>query len=109
MNHFMARLIFCFFAESTGIFLGDNLFTGTIKQMTESDGQNTHEVIGQLFRAMNTKLADGAAAQIPPSANQFPYVNGGLFSGATDAPRFTRMARSFLLANFSPIAVCILP
>ncbi len=46
---------------------------------------------------MNTRLADRAAAKIPPSADQFPYVNGGLFSGATDAPRFTRMARSFLL------------
>ena len=31
MNHFMARLIFCFFAESTDIFFGDGLFTATIE------------------------------------------------------------------------------
>ncbi|MCO8146480.1 hypothetical protein NHN26_14745 [Rhodovulum tesquicola] len=30
MNHFMARLIFCFFAEDTDIFVSDNLFTATI-------------------------------------------------------------------------------
>jgi hypothetical protein len=34
MNHFMARLIFCFFAERTDIFQGVGLFTGTIEQMS---------------------------------------------------------------------------
>jgi len=48
MNHFMARLIFCFFAESTDIFFGENLFTATIAQMSASDSSNTHEVIGTL-------------------------------------------------------------
>ena len=37
MNHFMARLIFCFFAERTGIFLGESLFTGTVAQMSAKD------------------------------------------------------------------------
>ena len=34
MNHFMVRLIFCFFAQRTGIFIGDDLFTATIEQMS---------------------------------------------------------------------------
>ena len=34
MNHFMARLIFCFFAEDTEIFTGDDLFTSTIELMS---------------------------------------------------------------------------
>nr|WP_072620969.1 DNA methyltransferase [Spirulina major] len=76
-NHFMARLIFCFFAEDTGIFLGDGLFTQTVAQM--SDGTNTHEVIGELFRAMATPLNEREAAGIKNWANGFPYVNGGLF------------------------------
>ena len=37
MNHFMARLIFCFFAEDTDIFNGDGLFTATIEQMSARD------------------------------------------------------------------------
>ena len=97
MNHFMARLIFCFFAESTDIFLGDDLFTATIAQMSARDSSNTHEVIGALFRAMNTKTGDRAAAGLPRWADAFPYVNGGLFSGRLDAPRFSRIARSYLL------------
>jgi len=97
MNHFMARLIFCFFAEDTDIFNGKGLFTATIEQMSARDSTNTHEVIGALFRAMNTKLGDRAAAELPRWADVFPYVNGGLFSGRVDVPRFSRIARSYLL------------
>ena len=97
MNHFMARLIFCFFAEDTDIFNGTGLFTATIEQMSAKDSSNTHEVIGTLFRAMNTRMADRARANISRWANSFPYVNGGLFSGSADVPRFSRIARSYLL------------
>jgi len=97
MNHFMARLIFCFFAEDTDIFNGDGLFTATVDQMSARDASNTHEVIGEIFRAMDTKLVRRAAANIPRWADGFPYVNGQLFSGSTDAPHFSRIARSYLL------------
>src|SRR5215475_6867792 len=75
MNHFMARLIFCFFAEDTDIFSGTGLFTATIERMSARDSTNTHEVIGELFRAMNTKGSDRASARIPRWADDFPYVN----------------------------------
>ncbi len=97
MNHFMARLIFCFFAEDTDIFTTPDQFTGTIERMSKKDSSNTHEVISALFRAMNTKADDRTAASIPRWANVFPYVNGGLFSGTTDVPRFSKIARSYLI------------
>jgi len=99
MNHFMARLVFCFFAEDTDIFNGEGLFTHTIEQMGERDGSNTHEVLQAIFRAMNIKVAERANAEprLPNWANSFPYVNGGLFSGSTEVPRFTRMARTYLI------------
>jgi hypothetical protein len=97
MNQFMARLIFCFFAEDTDIFSKPDLFTDMIEQMSAKDSSNTHEVIGELFRAMNTKIADRASANIPRWADVFPYVNGGLFSGSTAVPRFSRIARSYLI------------
>ncbi len=97
MNHFLARLIFCFFAEDTDIFIGDNLFTATIQQMSEGDASNTHEIIGEVFRAMNTKPADHQGERVKSWANGFPYVNGGLFSGSVDVPNFTKIARSYLL------------
>lgn len=97
MNHFMARLIFCFFAEDTDIFNGAGLFTDTIEKMSARDSSNTHEVICEIFRAMNTKHTNYANAKIPRWGQVFPYVNGGLFSGSVDVPRFSKIARSYLL------------
>jgi hypothetical protein len=97
MNHFMARLIFCFFAEDTDIFNGTGLFTATIEQMSARDSSNTHEVIGEMFRAMNIKGPDRDTANVARWADVFPYVNGGLFSGSLEVPRFNRSARSYLL------------
>ncbi len=99
MNHFMARLVFCFFAEDTDIFNGKGLFTQTVDQMSANDGSNTHQVLSEIFRAMNIKVSERANAdpRLPNWANGFPYVNGGLFSGSTEVPRFTRMARTYLM------------
>jgi len=97
LNHFMARLIFCFFAEDTGIFGSDARFTTKVEQMSERDSSNTHEVLAEMFRAMNMRHSDRAAAGIRSWANGFPYVNGGLFSGSLEVPRFTKIARSYLL------------
>lgn len=97
MNHFMARLIFCFFAEDTGIFDGDGQFTRTVDKMTAPDGSNTHEVLETLFDTMNLPASDRPAAKLPTWVQNFPYVNGGLFSGSTEVPNFTRAARSYLL------------
>ena len=97
MNHFMARLIFCFFAEDTDIFHGDGLFTKTVEQISARDSSDTDHVIGEIFRAMDTKIADRATANIPRYANGFPYVNGQLFSGSVETPHFSRIARSYLV------------
>jgi len=65
--------------------------------MTEAQSTNTHEVITELFRAMNTPPDERHAAKIKSWADVFPYVNGGLFSNDIDCPRFSKIARSYLL------------
>jgi hypothetical protein len=65
--------------------------------MSARDSSNTHEVIGALFQAMNTPIRERAATKLRPWADVFPYVNGGLFSGGLEVPRFSRIARSYLL------------
>jgi hypothetical protein len=97
MNHFMGRLIFCFFAEDTNIFPRANLFTDTIAQMSAGDASNTHEVLGEIFRAMAMPLKEREKANICNWAKPFPYANGGLFSGSVEVPRFSKIARSYLL------------
>jgi hypothetical protein len=97
MNHFMARLIFCFFAEDTDIFVGEGLFSKTIEKMGARDGSDTHIVMGEIFRAMDIKIADRTSAGVKRYADAFPYVNGQLFSGSNECPRFSKVARSYLL------------
>lgn len=97
MNHFMARLIFCFFAEDTDIFRGTDLFTDTIEKMSARDSSNTHEVISEIFRAMNTAFLERHKADLPRWTERFPYVNGGLFSGSLAVPKFSKISRSYLL------------
>ena len=99
MNQFMTRLIFCFFAEDTEIFMGDNLFTATIEQMSDSRSENADFVIAELFRAMDTPRVERKNADLPNWADGFPYVNGGLFAGTGDkqVPKFSRIARTYLL------------
>jgi hypothetical protein len=75
--------------------------------MSARDSSNTHEVLSEIFRAMNTKLAEREKERIKSWAGVFPYVNGGLFSGSTageqseckpyDVPRFSKIARSYLM------------
>ena len=103
LNHFFARLIFCFFAEDTGIFNGNALFTETVRQMSDPSGENTDFVLSEIFRAMDVPMKARDAAKLRSWAGQFPYVNGGLFgsNGSTlergTVPKFTQIARSYLL------------
>jgi hypothetical protein len=97
MNYFLARLIFYFFAEDTGIFSGNKPFVGTIQRTSAPEASDTHEVMGEIFRAMDTKREERKAKNIRSWAIGFPYVNGELFSGSTRCPKFTKIARSYLI------------
>ena len=98
LNHFMVRLIFCFFAEDTDIFNGSSLFTKTVQQMSARDSSDTHVIIQKIFEAMNIKINERKTERVAPFANVFPYVNGGLFAGNLEVPHFSRIARSYLIA-----------
>jgi len=66
--------------------------------MSDSQSGNTHEILCELFRAMDLKSEDREAAKIKNWANDFPYVNGGMFAGGAECPKFSRIARFYLLA-----------
>jgi hypothetical protein len=97
LNQFITRLIFCFFAEDTGIFPAEDMFTKTIETMSDSNSDNTDSVISTLFHAMDLRREDREKAGLPRWVNDFPYVNGALFSGTRDVPKFSRIARSYLI------------
>ena len=97
MNHFMARLIFCFFAERYR-HLQRNGSVHSHHRTDEREGFIEHPRGDQrnVPRHEHQDRRSGGA-KIPRWADAFPYVNGGLFSGSMDVPRFSRIARSYLL------------
>lgn len=96
LNVFMSRLLFCFFAEDTGLFPEDNLFTNTLKTHTKEDGSDLAEFIDRAFLAMSTN--DSAVlSTLPKLYEVFPYVNGGLFRDRYPIPVLSRRARTLII------------
>lgn len=82
---FLTRLIFCFFADDTGIFGQKNLLAGLLKNEARRDGSNLNEVFTTLFDTLNTKER---SSRLPESYKAFAYVNGNLFSESIRIPYF---------------------
>ena len=93
MNQLMMRLIFCLFAEDVGIF-PENQFSKAIFTHAGDKGEEAREVLIASFRAMNLRKEDRAG--LPAWTHAFEYVNGGLFAGEVDAPKFDTIAYRYL-------------
>lgn len=92
LNIFLSRLLFCFFAEDTGIFDGENAFTNFVST-SQDDGSDLDDYLNKLFEVLNT--ADHSS--YPDYLADFPYVNGGLFGDKYFAPKFSRKARRMII------------
>lgn len=96
LNIFFTRLLFCFFAEDTGIFT-EGQFTGAIESLTQPDGSDLHDFLTDLFIALDTERAEDKKSYVAG----FPYVNGHLFTVKPDqtVPVFNKKARDYLLES----------
>ncbi len=97
LNLFMSRLLFCYFAEDTGLFPEVNMFTNALKTSTKSDGSDLVQFIGQLFEAMSTPDNSEQRSRMPDVVRRFPYVNGGLFREQTPIPVLSFRTRLLML------------
>ena len=108
MNVFLARLLFCLFAEDTGIF-PVNSVCNAIASHTAEDGSDLDAFFKQLFdwldtpdreRDLATKNTKGHEKGNPngPLCG-LPYVNGGLFRDHYDIPRFSAKSRRMLIES----------
>lgn len=94
LNTFFTRLLFCFFAEDTGIFT-ENQFTNAVGSHTQADGSDVAEFLTDLFTALDTQFVSAKPAHLAA----FPYVNGRLFQITAEqtVPQFTKKARDLLI------------
>lgn len=93
LNIFITRLLFCFFAEDTGIF-EENLFSASIRQFTKPDGSDLSEYLDAAFNVMDCSLRNSETLSI---IKQFPYVNGGLFAKHIQIPKMGAKARKIII------------
>lgn len=96
MNVFLSRILFCFFAEDTGIFKKDQ-FTKVIGALSQENGSDVHEVLKELFDILDTTNRDNCSNNF----KSFPYVNGGLFADDLILPKFTVRSRRALIESGS--------
>lgn len=94
LNVFLTRLLFCFFAEDTGIF-EQGQFTNSIESHTQQDGSDLNIYLDRLFGVMNKNYPN--REDLPAYLSSFPYVNGGLLRNNHPAPIFTRRSRQTLI------------
>lgn len=95
LNVFFSRLLFCFFAEDTGLFRPKQL-TNSIKEYTETDGSNLDLFFKELFKSLDSEDKSGMTTPY----SEFPYVNGSLFDTKEHniaIPKFSPTARHILI------------
>ncbi len=92
---FLTRLIFCFFADDTGIFGQKHLLQELLKRHAQPDGSNLHQVLGTLFETLNNPKR---SSRLPADYARFAYVNGDLFAANVPIPYFDAHLYALVMA-----------
>lgn len=99
LNELCVRLVFCLYAEDAGLFGRKNVFHDYLSKY--EDLSLMRKELIELFKILDTKLED-RDPYLEDELNQFPYVNGGLFSNENiEIPLFTDEIKNILLAKAS--------
>ncbi len=75
----LVRLLFCLFADDTGIFEPAQAFRAWVEERTDPDGADLGPKLGLMFQVLNTPEAK-RSAKLDEQLRAFPYINGGLFA-----------------------------
>ena len=90
------RLLFCLFADDTGIFTPVGIFRDYIRNRTSEDGSNLGPLLHQFFQVLN-QPREVRLKNLDEDLNQFDYINGNLFSERLSIPSFNATMRTQLL------------
>lgn len=92
---FLTRLLFCLFADDTGIFGDDGIFRSLVES-TKKDGSDTGSTIAMLFEVLNTAKNE-RQNNLDDVYKAFEYVNGSLFEERIKTPYFDSELRQILV------------
>ena len=92
----LVRLLFCLFADDTGIFQPAQSFRDFVEERTAPDGSDLGPRLGQLFQVLNTDEAQ-RNKNIDEQLGKFAYINGKLFEETLPMADFSTAMREALL------------
>ena len=93
---FLVRVVFCLFADDTGIFEPRDIFGELLETRTREDGSDLGPCLARLFQVLNTPV-DRRQAKLDEDLARFPYVNGDLFAAQLTIPDFDAAMRAALI------------
>ena len=96
LERFLVRVVFCMFADDTGVFEPRDIFLDFLETRTGEDGADLGPWLAQLFEVLDTRESDRPAT-LDEDLRQFPYVNGDLFDGHLRTFSFDAAMRGALL------------
>ncbi len=96
LERFLVRILFCLFAEDTGIF-EPNSFATYLEQGTQEDGSDFGPKLGKLFEVLDTP-EPLRQKNLDELLTAMRYVNGGLFEETLRTPDCNRKIRDEILA-----------
>ena len=96
LERFLVRLLFCLFADDTGIFETREMFKDLIRERTREDGSDVGPWLSTLFDVLNTP-EDRRQLALDADLQRFPYVNGNLFAERLPIPAFNKSMRDRLI------------
>lgn len=96
LEQFLVRIVFCLFADDTGIFEPRDIFFDFLENRTQKDGSDLGGWLAQLFQVLNTP-EDHRSTTLDEDLNLFPYVNGDLFRDPLLIPSFNSDMRQRLI------------
>ncbi len=96
LERFLVRIVFCLFADDTGIFDTRDIFSDFIETRTSEDGSDLGALLAQLFQVLDTPEIDRTLS-LDEDLVRFPYINGELFEGPLRIPAFDASMRRLLL------------
>ncbi len=108
LERFLVRIVFCLFADDTGVFEPRDIFLDLLENRTAEDGSDTGSRLAELFQVLDTPEEERQKT-LDEDLARFPYVNGALFEGPLRIPSFDASMREALLdvcrfdwSNISP-------
>ena len=110
LERFLVRIVFCLFADDTGVFEPRDILLDFVETRTREDGTDLGPLLAHLFEVLNTR-EDQRPSTLDEDLAQFPFVNGDLFAERIAIPSCNAAMREQLLTacrfNWSSISPAI--